>query len=367
MDIGVPKQKRPFDYRAGLTPMGVEILTRQGHRVYVERDAGQGSGFDDERYRAAGGQICYSTEEVYGRSQMILSVSRPVLPEFDLLHDGQILCGFLHLAVAHPAKIELLLKRNISAIAYETIEDDNGYRPVLAAASQIAGRMIPPIAAELLQNNSGGHGLLLGGVPGVPPARVVILGAGTVGGNAARLFSAMGAHVTVMDADIHRLQGLEERICNIDTMVSYDFNVARAVKRADVLVGAVLVPGARTPHLVTRQMVSTMKPRSVIMDVAIDQGGCVETSHPTTYQNPTYIEEGVIHYCVPNMTGVVSRTTTHAFINAAWPYLREVAEKGLAAALASNPALRRGVQMHQGAVTHPGLAASIVSDAGGEA
>jgi alanine dehydrogenase len=363
MDIGVPKQKRPFDYRAGLTPMGVDVLTRQGHRVYVERDAGQGSGFEDERYRAAGAQICYSVEEVYGRSGMILSVSRPTVPEFDLLQDGQILCGFLHLAVAHPSKVELLLKRNVTAIAYETIEDDDGYRPVLTAASQIAGRMIPPIAAELLQNNSGGHGMLLGGVPGVPPVRVVILGAGTVGGNAARLFSAMGAHVTVLDADVHRLQALEEKACNIDTMVSYDFNVARAVKRADVLVGAVLVPGARTPHLVTREMVRTMKPRSVIMDVAIDQGGCVETSRPTTYQNPTYIEEGVIHYCVPNMTGVVSRTTTHAFLNAAWPYLGEIAEKGLDAALESNSTLRRGLHTHGGRITHPGLAASLGGDA----
>jgi alanine dehydrogenase len=364
MDIGVPKQKRPFDYRAGLTPMGVEILTRQGHRVYVERDAGQGSGFEDERYRAAGAQICYSVEEVYGRSDMILSVSRPTVPEFDLLHEGQILCGFLHLAVAHPSKMDLLLQQKITAIAYETIEDDDGYRPVLTAASQIAGRMIPPIAAQLLQNNSGGHGMLLGGVPGVPPVRVVILGAGTVGSNAARLFSAMGAHVTVLDADIHRLQALEASVCNIDTMVSYDFNVARAVKRADVLVGAVLVPGARTPHLVTREMVRTMKPRSVIMDVAIDQGGCVETSRPTTYQNPTYIEEGVIHYCVPNMTGVVSRTTTHAFLNAAWPYLGEIAEKGIDAALLANAALRRGLHTHGGAVTHPGLASSLGDEPG---
>jgi alanine dehydrogenase len=369
MDIGVPKQKRPFDYRAGLTPMGIEVLTRRGHRVYVERDAGQGSGFEDERYRAAGAQICYSVEEVYGRSEMILSVSRPTVPEFDLLRDGQILCGFLHLAVAHPSKIELMLNRRVTAIAYETIEDDDGYRPVLTAASQIAGRMIPPIAAQLLQNNSGGHGMLLGGVPGVPPVRVVILGAGTVGSNAARLFSAIGAHVTVLDADIHRLQALEEKTCNIDTMVSYDFNVARTVKHADVLVGAVLVPGARTPHLVTREMVRTMKPRSVIMDIAIDQGGCVETSHPTTYQNPTYIEEGVIHYCVPNMTGVVSRTTTHAFLNAAWPYLGEIAETGLDAALLRNSALRRGLQIHSGQITHPGLAGSLGGDVvtGGDA
>jgi alanine dehydrogenase len=230
---------------------------------------------------------------------------------------------------------------------------------VLAAASQIAGRTIPPIASQLLQNNEGGHGILLGGVPGVPPARVVILGAGTVGSNAARLFVAMGAQVTVLDADVQRLQALEERLCNVDTMVAYDFNIARAVKKADVLVGAVLAPGARTPHLVTREMVCTMKPRSVIMDIAIDQGGCVETSRPTTYQNPTYIEEGVIHYCVPNMTGVVARTTTHAFNNAAWPYIVEIAEKGLSPALATNRALRHGLNTYDGKIVHPGVARSV--------
>lgn len=359
MDIGIPKQKRPFDYRAGLTPMGVEILTRQGHRVYVERDAGQGSGFDDERYRSAGAQIVYSVEEVYGRSDMILTVSRPLLPEFELLHQGQTLCGFLHLAVAHPRKIELLLERKITAIAYETIQDGHGHLPVLAAASQIAGRMIASVAAQLLQNNEGGHGILLGGVPGVPPAKVIILGAGIVGTNAARMFKAVGAHVTILDADVRRLQELEERGCHVDTIVAYDFNVARAVKRADVLVGAVLIPGARTPHIVTREMVCTMKPRAVIMDISIDQGGCVETSHPTTYQNPTYIEEGVIHYCVPNMTGVVARTTTHAVNNAAWPYIQEIASKGLNQALTSDRALRHGLNIYDGKIVHPGLRESL--------
>ncbi len=359
MDIGIPRQKRPFDYRAGLTPMGVEILTRMGHRVYVERDAGQGSGFDDERYRNAGAQICYTTEELYGRSEMLLSFSRPELSEFELLHEGQILCGFLHLAVAHPRKIELLLERKITAIAYETIQDGHGHLPVLAAASQIAGRMIPPIAAQLLQNNEGGHGILLGGVPGVPPAKVVILGAGIVGTNAARIFGAMGAHVTILDQDPQRLQSLDERGCKADTIVAYDFNVARAVRRTDVLVGAVLIPGARTPHVVTREMVQTMKPRSLIMDISIDQGGCVETSRPTTYQNPTYIEEGVIHYCVPNMTGVVARTTTHAVNNAAWSYIQEVANRGLNPALATDRALRHGLNTYDGKIVHPALRESL--------
>ncbi|PKO23573.1 MAG: alanine dehydrogenase [Chloroflexi bacterium HGW-Chloroflexi-1] len=359
MDIGIPKQKRPFDYRIGLTPMGVKILTDLGHRCYVESGAGQGSGFDDERYRQAGAQIVYATEEIYGRGQLILSVSRPTPAEFELLQEGHILCGFLHLAVSHPAKIEILLERQVAAIAYETIQTADGHLPVLSVASQIAGRMIAPIAAQLLQNNSGGHGILLGGVPGVPPANVVILGAGMVGSNAAKMFKAMGTTVYVLDTDLHKLQQVEESGCNAHTIVAYDFNIAKAVQRADVLVGAVLIPGARTPIVVTREMVRAMKPRSVIMDISIDQGGCVETSHPTTYQSPTYIEEGVIHYCVPNMTGVVARTMTHAFNNAAWPYILKIAEQGLERALADDPALRHGLNTHDGQIVHPALRESL--------
>jgi alanine dehydrogenase len=363
MDIGIPKQKRPFDYRVGLTPMGVEILTNMGHRCYVENGAGQGSGFDDERYRQAGAQIVYSPEEVYGRGQMILSVSRPLPNEFDLLHEDHILCGFLHLAVSHPLKLEQLQRRQVTAIAYETIQTDDGQLPVLQAISQIAGRMVASEAARLLQNNEGGHGILLGGVPGVPPAKVVVLGAGMVGLNAARMFHAMGADLYILDSDIHKLQAVENQCWGARTMVAYDFNVARVVRFADVLVGAVLIPGARAPKIITREMVCSMKPRSVIMDVSIDQGGCVETSHPTTYQNPTYIEEGVIHYCVPNMTGVLARTTTHAFNNAAWPYIQEIAAKGLDQALKDDSGLRRGLNVSHGQIVHPAL----LGAAGGEA
>jgi len=359
MDFGIPKQKRPYDYRVGMTPMGVEVLTQQGHRVYVEHGAGQGSGFDDERYRQAGAQIVYSSEEVYGRGQLILTVSRPTEQEFDLLQDGQILCGFLHLAVAHPARLETLLKRKVTAVAYETIQTTDGRLPVLAAASQIAGRMIAPIASQLLQNNEGGHGILLGGVPGVPPAKVVIFGAGIVGANAARMFTAMGADVTLLDTDLAKLQAQEERGYRMRTMVAYDFNVRKVIHRADVVVGAVLIPGARAPLIVTREMVRTMKPRSLIMDVSIDQGGCVETSRPTFYPAPTYIEEGVIHYCVPNMTGVLARTTTHALNNAFWPFIREIAEKGLAEAVEVDSALRLGINTHNGEIVHPALRESV--------
>ncbi|HEX9115548.1 MAG TPA: alanine dehydrogenase [Anaerolineae bacterium] len=359
MDIGIPRQKRPYDYRVGLTPMGVKILTEMRHRCYVESGAGRGSGFDDEHYRDAGAQIVYSTEEVYGRADMILSVSRPAPQEFNLMHDGQILLGFLHLAVAHPRKIEQMLQRKITAIAYETMQDDSGFLPVLYPMSQIAGRMAANVAADLLQNHQGGHGLLLGGVPGVPAAEVVILGAGIVGRNAARMFQAMGADLTILDTDLRKLQEIEDNCSTARTMVAYDFNIERVVKRADVLVGAVLIPGARAPHVVTREMVRSMKARSVIVDVSIDQGGCIETSRPTTYQNPTYIEEDVLHYCVPNMTGVVARTTTHAFLNAAWPYILELANQGLEAALARNNTLRRGLNLQDGAVVHPALQQSL--------
>jgi alanine dehydrogenase len=359
MDIGIPRQKHPFDYRVGLTPMGVEILTRLGHRCYVESGAGKGSGFDDERYRQAGAQVVYSTEEVYGRGEMILSFARPVLPEFDLLQEGQILCGYLHLAVTPPDKLETLLKRRVTAIGYETIQMPDGHLPVLSVVSQIAGRMIAPIAAQLLQNNEGGHGILLGGVPGVPPADVVILGAGMVGSNAARMFQSMGAHVTLLDTDLRRLQVLEEHGGTFTTMVAYDFNVVKMVQRADVVVGSVLIPGARAPIVVTREMVRSMKPRSVIMDISIDQGGCIETSRLTTYQNPTYIEEGVIHYCVPNITGVLARTTTHAFNNAAWPYIREIAQDGVALALRNDPSLRYGLNTYDGQIVHPALREAV--------
>jgi alanine dehydrogenase len=345
MDIGIPRQRRPYDYRVGLTPMGVKILTGLGHRCYVESTAGQGSGFDDERYRQAGAQIVYSTHEVYGRGQMILSVSRPTPAEFQLLREGHILCGFLHLAVSHPAKIELLLKRKVAAVAYETIQTEDGYLPVLMIASQVAGRMIAPIAAQLLQNHAGGHGILLSGVPGVPPPTVTILGAGVVGVNAARMFANMGARVYLLDTDLQKLQQREVQDCGADTIVAYDFNIIKAVQKADVVVGAILIPGARTPVIVTREMVRQMKPRAVIMDISIDQGGCVETSRPTTHESPTYIEEGVIHYCVPNMTGVVARTMTHAFNNAAWPYILKIAQHGLDQGMVEDSALQHGVNL----------------------
>ncbi len=362
MHIGIPRERRPDDYRVGLTPAGVALLAAAGHACSVEHDAGRGAGFSDVDYERAGGRIVYSAEEAYGRADLVLKVSPLTPEELPWVREDSILMGFLHLAAGRPDTVQTLLAKRVTAIAYETIQDDDGALPVLIPLSQVAGRMAPQIAARLLQNDHGGNGILLGGVPGVPPAEVVIIGAGTFGAAAAQAFLEAGASVYLLDRNLRRLQHLDALYGagrKPVLMVSHDFNVRKVVKFADVLVTAVLVPGARAPVVVTREMVRSMKPRSVILDVSIDQGGAVETSRPTTHRNPTFVDEQVIHYCVPNMTSVVARTATHAFNNAAWPFVREIAERGLAEALAALPALRRGVATHRGQVVHPALAAHL--------
>jgi len=362
MNIGVPRERRPNEYRVGLTPAGVELLTAGGHTCYVEKEAGKGAGFSDVDYERAGARIVYSPEEAYGRADLVLKVVRPTAEEVDWLRDGCTLLGFLHLAAGRRERVEDLLIKRITAIAYETIQNDDGTLPVLKPLSQAAGRMAPQVAATLLQNDRGGKGILLGGVPGVPPAEVVIIGAGTVGSAAARAFLSAGASVYVLDRDLTRLQQLDAMYdpgSRLVTMVSHSFNLRKVMKFADVVVGAVLQPGARAPMLVTREMVRTMKPRSVIMDISIDQGGCVETSRPTTHRDPTFIEENVTHYCVPNMTSVVARTATHALNNAAWPFIYEIAMSGLDATLAGHPELRRGVATHDGKIVNPVLVSSL--------
>jgi len=362
MDIGVPRERRHNDSRVGLTPAGIELLTAEGHTCYVELGAGLGAGFADTDYQKAGARIVYSGEEVYGRAELVLKVTRPTTEEFEWLQEGQILMSFLSLAAARRDKVDLLLKRRVIAIAYETVENDDGTLPILAPMSQIAGRMCPYIAATLLQNDHGGKGVLLGGVPGVPAADVVILGAGMLGTHAARAFLGEGARVVVLDHDLHKLQHLDELFAGrVTTMVSHSFNIRKVCTFADVLVGAVLVPGARAPILVTREMVRSMRPRSLIMDIAIDQGGCVETSRPTTHGTPTYIEENIIHYCVPNMTGVVGRTATHALNNATWPIVQQIVRHGLDAALKMNPALARGVATREGQIVNPALAETLAA------
>jgi len=352
MNIGIPIERRPFEFRVGLSPAGVEILTQQANQVYVEHEAGQGAGFSDQEFERAGARIVYSAEEVFMRGDLLLKVARPMKDELEWMRPHTTVLGLLHLASAREDKVEVLLEKKITSIAYEQIEDADGSLPVLRPFSQIGGRMTASIAARLLQNNWGGKGVLLGGVPGVPPAEVVILGGGVVGHFAADAFLGLGAHVTVIDNDINVLQKIYDRFPNVVTMISTKRNLERATKFADVVVGAVLMPGKRTPILLTREMLRAMKPRSVFIDVSIDQGGCSETSRPTTHELPTYMEEGVLHYCVPNIPGVVARTATHAFVNSAMPYIEEIANLGVQAAIERDPAIARAVNTHQGELVH---------------
>jgi alanine dehydrogenase len=361
MHIGIPRERRPDEHRVGFTPAGVLLLTADGHRCYVEKGAGLGAGFDDADFERAGAQIVYSGEEAYGRADLVVKVTRPTAAELEWLRPGQCVMAFWHLASASADNLEALQRQQITAIAYETIQADDGSLPVLRPMSQIAGRMCANIAAGLLRNDRGGKGVLLGGVPGVPPAEVVILGAGEVGYHAALAFTGLGASVYVLDQDIRRLERVVDRLPQAVTMVSHAFNVAKVARFADVLVGAVLVPGHRTPVLVPGEMVAQMRPRSVVLDIDIDQGGSIETARPTTHRTPTFMEEGIIHYCVPNMTGVLGRTATHALNNATWPLVRLVANVGIEAALAQSRTLARGVATHQGQVITRPLAAEAQS------
>jgi len=290
---------------------------------------------------------------------MVLKAVRPIQEELEWLREGQTLCGFLHLAAARRETVQTLLEKRITAIAYETIEEDDGDLPVLHTMSEVAGRMAPQLAATFLQSDHGGRGVLLSGVPGIPAARVAILGGGVLGTNAARTFFGLGVDVFVLDRNLERLRQIDQRFNGcITTMVAYPFNIARVARFAEVLIGAILTPGARAPIIVTREMVRSMKRGAVILDFSIDQGGCVETSRPTTLRDPVFIEEGVVHFCVPNVPGAVPRTATHAFNNAIWPYIRRIAEMGIEGTLQELPALARGVATRDGQVVSETLAAA---------
>src|SRR3990172_4378470 len=341
MNVGVPKERRPFEFRVGLPPAGAAMFVRYGHTVYVESGA----------YVRAGATVAYAPEEAFGRADLVLKFARPLARELELLPHGVTVAGFLHLAAARQDKIDVILAKGITALAYEQIEEDDGSRPAMAPLSRIGGRMVVQTAASLLQNNNGGRGILLGGVAGVPPAEVVILGAGVVGSTAAAGFAAAAAHVAVLDVNLARLQALQDHLAlPMVTLLSTPHNIARATAYADIVVGAVLVPGERAPLLVTRQMVANMRARSLIIDMSIDQGGCVETARPTNHSSPTFVEEGVLHYCVPNMSGVLGRTATHALYAGAYGYLEAVARLGLEQALESMPALARGLNTLRGEV-----------------
>lgn len=357
MVIGVPKEVKPGENRVGLVPAGVEELVREGHTVVVEEGAGLGSGIPDDEYRSAGAILKTSAEEVYASADLVVKVKEPQPQEYPLLRPGQVLFTYLHLA-PDPEQTRALLERKVVGIAYETVQLDDGSLPLLAPMSEVAGRMAVQVGAQFLEKVHGGRGILLGGVPGVPAAEVVILGGGTVGFNAARIALGMGAHVTVLDTNVNRLRYLEDVLHGkLVTVVSNRYNVERAVRYADLLIGAVLIPGARAPRLVTEEMVRSMKEGSVVVDVAVDQGGCVETvDHPTTHADPIYVKHGVIHYAVANIPGAVPRTSTFALSNCTLPYVLEIARHGWKQAVSASRALARGVNVALGHVTHQAVA-----------
>lgn len=362
MEFGVPKEVRFLqgEARVGLTPGGVKGLIRLGHVVYVENGAGEGAGFGDEAYRQNGAQIVYSAAEVYGRSDIIVKVARPMQQEHRLFRPGQTIFSFLHLQVASPDLFEALVEREITAIACEMIRDEKGCCPILIPMSQVAGRLAPIIAGQLLMNVNGGRGTLLSGMPGVPRGSVSILGAGVLGSNAARAFLGIGAQVIVLDSNIRKLEHIDEQLNGrITTMLATQSNLDRVTQFSDVLVGAVQQPGLRAPQLVSREMVRRMRAGSVILDFSIDDGGCVETSRPTTLHDPVFIAEGVIHYCVPNAPAAVARTTSYGLTNALLPYLKDIGQTGVIGMVEKEPGFAQGINLYLGKLSHPQIARAL--------
>jgi alanine dehydrogenase len=356
MLVGVPKEIKTREYRVALTPAGVRALREDGHRVLVEQGAGSGSGIDDSEYAAVGGEIVATAAEIYDRSDLVVKVKEPLPVEYPMLRPGQILFTYLHLAPL-PELTQILLEKEISGVAYETVQCADGSLPLLHPMSEIAGRMAVQVGAHYLQKEQGGRGVLLAGAPGVRPGRVVVLGGGTVGRNAVRIAVGMGADVTLLDIDARCLEELDQLYGNrIHTLMSSALAIAEEVPGADLLIGAVLVAGARAPILVSRETVARMRPGSVIVDVAVDQGGCVAGIRPTTHDDPVYTVDGVLHYGVANMPGAVSRTSTWALTNATLPYLRHLAALGLDGATRADPCLKRGVNTHRGVLCNEAVA-----------
>ena len=359
MRIGVTKEIKNHEYRVGLTPQGVAELVRHHHSILIERNAGAAIGFGDDRYVAAGAQIAAGADEVFATADMIVKVKEPQPIECKKLRPGQILFTYLHLA-PDPEQTRLLIESDAVAIAYETVTDERGGLPLLAPMSEVAGRMSIQAGAHTLEKTQGGLGVLLSGVPGVPPAKVMVLGGGVVGINAARIALGMGALVTVFDVSLARLKELDNLYGpRLMTCYSSRSAIEQALVDADLVIGGVLVPGAAAPKLITRAMLKLMQQGSVIVDVAIDQGGCVETSRPTTHEDPTFVVDGVVHYCVANMPGGVARTSTLALTNATLPFVIELANKGYRRAVEENRHLRNGLNVHRGAVTYEAVARAL--------
>lgn len=359
MLVGVPKEIKNHEYRVGLTPAGAAALVRDGHAVLVQTQGGAGVGFSDEAYEDAGARIAATAAEIFAAADMVVKVKEPQPVEYQQLRSGQVLFTYLHLA-PDPEQTKGLIASDCVAIAYETVTDAQGGLPLLKPMSEVAGRMAIQAGAHTLEKAQGGLGVLLSGVPGVPPAKVLVLGGGVVGINAARMAMGLGAQVTIMDVSLPRLTQLDNDFGpRLITEVSTPENIARHLPDTDLVIGGVLIPGAAAPKLVSRRMLGMMRPGSVIVDVAIDQGGCVETSRPTTHQNPTFVEEGVVHYCVANMPGGVARTSTLALTNATLPFVRQLAGKGYRKALEDNAHLRNGLNVHRGRVTHEAVAREL--------
>jgi alanine dehydrogenase len=356
MVIGIPKEIKPEENRIAIVPGGVETLVHKGHKVIIGKGAGRGSGFNDEEYNRAGAQISHIHEDIFAEADLILKVKEPLPEEYGLLREGQIVFTYLHLAASEELTRNLQEKK-IIGIAYETVQTEDGFLPLLFPMSEIAGRMAPQEGAKYLEETFGGRGILLGGVAGVPPGNVVILGGGTVGYNAARIALGMGASVNVLDINPRKLRMLDDIFQGrVTTMIADNYNIRMVAGYADLFICAVLVPGAKAPQLITREMLKTMRTGAVLVDVSIDQGGCSETSHPTIHSHPIYEEEGVIHYAVSNMPGAVPRTSTRALTLNTLPYVLEIAEKGCVEAVRENLALARGVNLVKGKITYKAVA-----------
>jgi alanine dehydrogenase len=354
--VGVPKEIKDREYRVAATPGAVESLIHAGHKVLIETQAGLGSGFPDSDYAACGAEIMDSAGEIYRSADMLLKVKEPLPSEYPYLRPGLVLFTYLHLA-ANETLTHMLVQRQVTGVAYETVQLPNGSLPLLTPMSEVAGRMAVQIGAHYLEASQGGRGILLGGVPGVRPGSIVIIGGGTVGTNAAQIAMGLGARVTIVDINLERLRYLDHvMLGHVITIASNRRNIAEAVRRAEILIGAVLVPGAKAPKLVTADMIATMAPGSVVLDVAVDQGGCIETARPTSHSDPIYKVDGVIHYAVPNMPGAVPRTSTYALSNATLPYALELANAGVKEAISRNEALRLGVNTMAGHITYKAVA-----------
>jgi len=359
MIIGVPKEIKIQEYRVGLVPAGVQKLVKAGHTVLVQKGAGLGSGISDEEYVKRGAKIVKTAAEVWKNSEMVVKVKEPIAPEYPLFQDGQVLYTYFHMAAA-PEMVAPLTKKNVAAVAYETIQLPNGSLPLLQPMSEVAGRMAIQVGASYLEKERGGKGVLLGGVPGVMPGRVTIIGGGTVGTHAAKMALGTGARVRILDVNIDRLRYLDDIFGGrVTTLYSDPATVEDSVRWCDLLVGAVLIPGARAPRLVTKEMIKEMEPGSVIVDVAVDQGGCIETCKATTHENPVFTVFGVVHYCVANMPGAVARTSTFALTNATIGYAEKIAKHGLVGAIGKFPELAGGINTYKGNVTHKGVAEGV--------